>query len=499
MSVPAARQVTGVWFRADLRTRDHAPLIEAARSGAVRCVYCLDPRDEAPSRVLGLPRRGPFRGRFLLEALEDLQQQLRELGAALLIRRGRPEEVLPALAREEGWTALRYHELPGTEEQEVEQSVREAMPRGCAVHASWDRTLVDPRELPFPVEETPELFTRFRKLVEKGGEHPAPLGAPRAPLTCVSRTPTAAAPEPFPTAAELGCTGLVDDPRSVLRFQGGSRAAAQRLQHYAWDGDHLKGYKQTRNGMVGEAYSSKLSPWLALGCISAREVQAEVLRYERERVRNESTYWLTFELLWRDYFQLIALKHGRALFRPSGIQGVPRPWQRDAQAFEAWCDGRTGIPLVDANMRELRLSGFQSNRGRQIVASFLTKNLGIDWRWGAEWFEACLIDHDVASNWGNWNYAAGVGNDARGFRYFDIATQASKYDRRGRHARLWCPELAPVPDRLVHAPWNLTRAQQDELGLHLGRDWPRPLVDLDASVAANRERWEAPARRRTPG
>ena len=493
-SIPMQRatSITGVWFRTDLRITDHGPLLEAARleqarGGAVTCVYCLDPRDAGSTEQLGLARRGPFRSRFLLESLADLRSALRAIGGDLVVRRGLPEQVLPELAREEGWAALHLHTLVGTEEEAVEEAVRAALPEACAFRTWWDRTLVDPEELPFSVREVPEVFTKFRRKVERGGSYPEPLPAP----TSLASGPAAASdPGDLPTPEELGCADLVDDERAVLRFRGGATAAAERIDAYVWSGDRLKTYKKTRNGMVGADDSSKLSPWLALGCVSARQVQAEVERYERERVRNDSTYWLTFELLWRDYFQLITAKHGAALFRPSGLQGIQRPWQRDAQAFEAWCEGRTGIPLVDANMRELRLSGFLSNRGRQIVASFLTKNLGIDWRWGAEWFEACLVDHDVASNWGNWNYAAGVGNDARGFRYFDIATQASKYDRRGRHARLWCPELAPVPDRLVHAPWDLTRAQQDELGFHLGRDWPRPLVDLDASVAANRERWE---------
>ena len=149
-----------------------------------------------------------------------------------------------------------------------------------------------------------------------------------------------------------------------------------------------------------------------------------------------------------------------------GLQEIQRPWQRDAQAFEAWCEGapasRSSTPTW-----ALGLSGFLEPRPPDR-GELPHHNLGIDWRWGAEWFEACLVDHDVASNWGNWNYAAGVGNDARGFRYFDIATQASKYDRRGATracgARSW-----PVPDRLVHAPWDLTRAQQDGLGLHLGQ------------------------------
>ncbi len=483
----AVTGVTGVWFRTDLRVVDHAPLIEAARKGAVSCVVCLDPRDEEPSRVRGLVRRGPWRARFLREALTDLRDQLRALGGELLIRRGWPEEVLPELARQEGWSALHFHELVGTEEQRAEAAVRAAMPASCSVRGWWGLTLVDPSELPFAVDQTPELFTRFRKLVERGDGFPEPLPAPRSPL----RRPQAPAePGDLPSVEELGCAGLEDDPRAVLRFRGGSRAAAQRVQTYVWDEDRLKGYKQTRNGLVGADYSSKLSPWLALGCVSARQVQAEVERYERERVRNGSTYWLTFELLWRDYFQLIAAKHGAALFRASGLQGIERPWQRDEDGFEAWCAGRTGVPLVDANMRELARSGFMSNRGRQIVASFLTKNLGIDWRWGAEWFESQLLDFDVASNWGNWNYSAGVGNDARGFRYFDIATQASKYDRRGRHARLWCPELDRVPERLIHAPWQLTPTQQEAASCRLGRDYPRPLVDLDASVAANRRRWE---------
>jgi deoxyribodipyrimidine photo-lyase len=159
-------------------------------------------------------------------------------------------------------------------------------------------------------------------------------------------------------------------------------------------------------------------------------------RYEIERIRNESTYWLTFELLWRDYFQLIALKHGAKLFAAAGMQGIAVPWRRDAVAFERWCTGQTGIPLVDANLRELLATGFMSNRGRQIVGSFLTKNLGLDWRWGAEWFESRLIDYDVASNQGNWCYAAGVGNDARGFRYFDVAIQAAKYDQCGDYVKL---------------------------------------------------------------
>jgi deoxyribodipyrimidine photo-lyase len=298
-------------------------------------------------------------------------------------------------------------------------------------------------------------------------------------------------PGPLPTLASLGLSSPARDPRARFTYLGGSTAAHARLQTYFWDLDRLRIYKETRNGMLDPDDSSRLSAWLALGCISPRTVYAEVKRYEQERVRNESTYWLVFELLWRDYFRFILAKHGAKLFRPSGIQGIPIPWQQDWPRFQAWCRGETGYPLVDANMRELAATGFMSNRGRQNVASFLTKNLGIDWRMGAEWFESLLIDYDVASNYGNWNYTAGVGNDARGFRYFHIPKQSREYDPKGDYLRHWLPELAGIPGDKIHEPYRLTAAEQKQFGVRLGVDYPRPLVDLEKSLAANRRVYEA--------
>jgi len=150
-----------------------------------------------------------------------------------------------------------------------------------------------------------------------------------------------------------------------------------------------------------------------------------------------------------------------------------------------WREGKTGFPLVDANMRELAATGFMSNRGRQNVASFLTKNLGIDWRMGAEWFESVLIDYDACSNWGNWNYTAGVGNDARGFRFFNITKQSLDYDREGKYVKHWLPELAQIPAAKVHEPWKLLPVEQERFGMNLGVDYPQPVVDLFKSAKAN--------------
>jgi deoxyribodipyrimidine photo-lyase len=179
------------------------------------------------------------------------------------------------------------------------------------------------------------------------------------------------------------------------------------------------------------------------------------------------------------------------LFRRSGLRGIALPWRQDAAAFEQWRQGQTGFPLVDANMRELMTTGFMSNRGRQNVASFLTKNLGLNWQPAAEWFESQLLDYDVCSNWGNWNYSAGVGNDARGFRYFNTVKQSQDYDPQGDYLRHWLPELAALPRDKIHAPWQLSEAEQQRWNCRLGVDYPLPMVDFFASVKANEQRYQA--------
>ncbi|MGB5966952.1 MAG: FAD-binding domain-containing protein, partial [Spirulinaceae cyanobacterium] len=220
-------------------------------------------------------------------------------------------------------------------------------------------------------------------------------------------------------------------------------------------------------------------------------IYAEVKKYETQRVANDSTYWLIFELLWRDYFRFICAKHGNRIFAKSGLQGINIPWQEDWQRFNLWREGKTGFPLVDANLRELAATGFMSNRGRQNVASFLTKNLGINWQMGAEWFESLLIDYDVCSNWGNWNYIAGVGNDARGFRYFNILKQSKDYDRQGKYVKHWLTELKQVPSNKVHQPWQLSPEEQKRYGVRIGVDYPHPVVDLAKSVQANEKVYNA--------
>jgi deoxyribodipyrimidine photo-lyase len=481
-----------VWHRQDLRVADHAPLTEAVSEGAeVVALYCFDDLSFATTPT-GLAKTGAFRAQFLIESVTDLRQRYRSVGGDLLVRRGRSSEIIPLLVQELKIDRLYFHTYPTSEELSIEQAV---IAQIHIPHRSWwGHTLWAPADLPFKISELPELFTKFRKTIEASAN---PIGTPLAAPQSLSAAP--ADPGDIPVLADFG---LVESPlddsapgaadaRGVMRFQGGETAGMARLQQYFWQQDLLKTYKETRNGMVGADYSSKFSPWLALGCLSPRSIYAQVQKYEQERVQNDSTYWLIFELLWRDYFAFIAAKHGNKIFRVSGLRGLNIPWKQDRPRFELWCQGKTGFPLVDANMRELAATGFMSNRGRQNVASFLTKNLGIDWRWGAEWFESLLIDYDVASNWGNWNYTAGVGNDARGFRFFNIFKQAKDYDPQGKYVKLWLPELAEIPAAKVHEPSKLLPVEQQRFGVRIGVDYPQPIVDLFKSAAANEKIYDS--------
>ncbi|MEB3251750.1 MAG: DASH family cryptochrome [Cyanobacteriota bacterium] len=479
-----------LWFRQDLRLQDHPALNWAIALGKpILPLYCLDPRQFGQTSF-GFAKIGPHRAQFLLESLADLRWALRWRGSDLVVRQGHPEQVIPDLVDSLDMGTVVWHSPVTQEELAVDRTLCDRLaPLGVRYHRPWDGTLHHRDQLPFGLADLPELFTPFRQRVEQQSRVASPAPTPdRLPpleqLGAIDRGE-------IPGLADLGLALPTPDPRAVMVFRGGERAALERLQHYLWDSDRLKTYKQTRNQMVGADYSSKLSPWLALGCLSPRQVYAEVKAYEAQRGSNESTYWLIFELLWRDYFRFIAAKHGDRLFYPSGLRRLAVPWRLDWAEFDTWRQGLTGFPLVDANLRELAATGFMSNRGRQNVASFLTKNLGLDWRLGAEWFESCLIDYDVCSNYGNWAYTAGVGNDGRGFRYFNILKQAQDYDPQGAYVKLWLPELAALPAAKVHQPWQLLPVEQRRWGIRLGVDYPLPMVDLAESVRQNEARYRS--------
>ncbi|MCS7005028.1 MAG: DASH family cryptochrome [Cytophagales bacterium] len=424
-----------VWYRNDLRIHDHVPLFRAfQKTRYIVPVYCFDPRLWEKTSF-GFPKTGGFRTRFLLESVADLQKNIASLGGCLIVRYGKPEEVLPEIAQKTNASAVYASKEIASEEVKVEQAVeKKLLQNGIPLQLFWNSSLYHPEDLPFPIKKVPDVFTNFRKEVEKFAKVPPPVPTPEK----IETPPTDS--EKITYQPSWNVPLLESDARTAFPFRGGESRALVRLQEYFWQTDALRYYKDTRNGLIGPNYSSKFSPWLANGCLSTRLVYHKVLQYEKERFQNESTYWLIFELLWRDYFRWIAKKYGNAIFRKEGIKQKPLNLQDSYATFEKWAYGNTGVPFVDANMKELLLTGFMSNRGRQNVASFLVHDLKVNWVMGAEWFESWLIDYDVYSNWGNWNYIAGVGNDPRENRYFNIERQAQTYDPDGKYVRLWLSE-----------------------------------------------------------
>lgn len=475
------------WFRNDLRLHDNDAFSQAvADADEVLPVFVFEPRWFQELSQIGVRKTGPFRANFLIEAVADLRRSLQSKGADLIVRVGDPARVLTDLAAAVNAGAVYASKEVTQEETNTESDLSKRLkPLNVDLELMWQSTLYHVRDLPFEIARLPEVFTQFRNRVEKYADVREPVPTPE-------RVRLVADVEPgvMPTLTTLGFpAAIVPDVRSAVAFHGGETTAVARLERYLWERDLIKTYKDTRNGMLGEDYSSKFSAWLSLGCLSPRLVYAEVKRYERERVKNDSTYWLIFELIWRDFFRFVALRYGTRIFKPSGIRhDLSKKWRQDTDLFMRWAEGETGIPFIDANMRELNQTGFMSNRGLQNVGSFLVKDLGIDWTWGAAYFESLLVDYDPCSNWGNWNYVAGVGNDPREDRYFNIYSQATRYDEHGNYVKHWLPELVDVPVDRVHLVSNLSRTEQTQYGVALGDTYPMPVINPNKWTKAEKHR-----------
>jgi deoxyribodipyrimidine photo-lyase len=430
------------WFRNDLRTHDLAGLSQACKNPNVLAVYCFDPRHFAMGDY-GILKTGPFRAQFLRQTVQNLREALHKRNIPLWVSLRRPEEEIPDLVERYGVTDLYFQNEWTRDEREVERALSNLLPQTVRIHKEYDQFLFHPEDIPYSdISAIPEVFTGFRKRCEKHTQVRPLLPEPE----CVQGNTIEADLEPIPSLEDLGLREPQQDDRSAFPFAGGQDAAMDRLQDYFWRTKRLSYYKRTRNGLLGADYSSKFSPWLANGSLSARQIYHAVRAYEKEVIRNRDTYWMIFELIWRDYFKYISLKHGDAIFKIGGIKSRTYHWNRSKEAFEGWSSGRTSNDFINANMIELARTGWMSNRGRQNTASYWAKTLKQDWRIGAAWFEYLLLDYDVHSNWGNWMYNSGVGNDPRD-RVFNPDTQASRYDSDGRFRRTWTqPSLFESPE-----------------------------------------------------
>lgn len=437
-----------VWLQNDLRLDDN-PLIELAALECERLlfVYILDPISFKPNRY-GLLSVGTHRHAFLRESLSVMDANLQRLNQKLMIFNQSPLIAFSELLRQYPIEVIYSSENAGFYEQSYQKLLARRYP--FIEHKIVNNnTLFEQRQLPFKLTELPESFSKFRRKIESVELRQAI----RPPTQTIRRLPP---PPKFVLANSSDANQWLVTPTLSSRspFSGGEDTALQHLQNYLKSGAAHE-YKKTRNALDSWSASTKLSPWLADGSLSVRRVQHELLRYEQSHGANESTYWIFFELLWREYFQWYAHKYGRQLFSFAGLKDHPPKTSFYAARWQQWCSGTTPYPIVNACMNQLNATGYMSNRGRQLVASCFVHELELDWRYGAAFFEQQLIDYDVASNWGNWQYLAGVGADPRGHRRFDLTKQTQQYDPQGEFIALWNGDVASQPDWIDAADWPM--------------------------------------------
>ncbi|HEY6398808.1 MAG TPA: deoxyribodipyrimidine photo-lyase [Solirubrobacteraceae bacterium] len=460
-----------VWFRRDLRIHDH-PALRAAldRSDEVIPVFCLDDR-----LINGRHRSGP-RTQFMLESLADLDDSLRAHGTRLVVRRGNPQRELVALARQTSADTVHASVDASPFARSRDRSVGQALAE-AGVHLRGHPGVFvadDVDAIRTGGGDPYTVFTPFHKTWLRAGRREV-LHAPSA----LPPLPTEADPGRLPSLSELGLQQEVGSPSP-----GGERAGAAAAKRFL--ARLVEGYDSGRNDL-GDERASRLSPYLHFGCISPRWLESRL----PDSAGGES---FRRQLCWRDFYAHVlrnfpanARHEHQARYRDAIL------WNQEEERFEAWCEGRTGYPLVDAGMRQLRAEGWMHNRARLVVGSFLTKDLGIDWRRGERFFMRLLIDGDEASNNGNWQWIASVGVDPQPVsrRLFNPTRQQARFDPDGVYVRRYVLELRGVPDRYLAEPWTMPDDVQQEAGCVIGRNYPDPIVDHAASRREALQRYAA--------
>ncbi len=442
------------WFRNDLRLRDNTALNAlVARAEEWLPVFVLDPR------ILSGPHSGEARTRFLLDCLDRLRRDLEKRGVPLLVREGLPDKVLPKLLHETGAQLLSFNEDVTPFARNRDARVCRAVERsGGRVVSCLDHVIFRSSEIQSKSGGAYSIYSPYRKTWwgkwEQEPRLPVKLGRLPPPIPGFSGD---GIPDPRQFGVE---TGECDIPT------GGEAAARRRLDQFLETTAARYHEDRDRPDLDG---TSRMSPYLRFGAISVRQCfqRAEQAMDAHPALEQGVSKWLD-ELIWREFYSAILEEHPRVLRENYRREYDAVVWNDDPKGFAAWCEGRTGFPIVDAGMRQLRATGWMHNRVRMIVASFLTKDLLVDWREGERFFFERLVDGDPASNNGGWQWAASVGTDAQPyFRIFNPFAQGKRWDPQGRYVRQWVPELRDVPDRHVHAPW--------ESGLLC--DYPPPIVD----------------------
>jgi len=457
-----------VWFRRDLRVHDHPALAAGLdQHEEIVPVFCLDDR-----LLHGRFASGP-RTQFMLESLTDLHGSLAERGAGLVVLRGRPEEEIVRLAHQVGATDVYftreltpYGRLRG---REFDAALERA---GLLGHALPGLNVID--DVTALTTKTGKPYSVFTPFYRSWLEQPRRAVVP-APERIAMPGGVVEGIGAVPSLADLGLEQEVEDP-----MRGGEREGTARLGSFLESG--VREYKTNHNAL-GDDRTARLSPYLHFGCVSPRAIEERLGSSEGEGAFRR-------QLCWRDFYHQVIYRYpgnAREEFQER-YRGTLR-WTGGDEEFAAWTEGRTGFPLVDAGMRQLRREGWMHNRARLVVGSLLTKELGVDWRRGEWWFMKLLLDGDEANNNGNWQWIASVGTDPQPAfrRIYNPARHMERYDPDGTYVRRWVSELRDVPDKHLAEPWNMPEDVQRDARCVIGEDYPEPIVD---HVEARREALE---------
>mmetsp|Transcript_18494 Transcript_18494/g.33988 ORF Transcript_18494/g.33988 Transcript_18494/m.33988 type:complete len:717 (-) Transcript_18494:306-2456(-) len=505
-AAPVKQRIAVVWYKVtDLRTHDHEPLHKAHSLGLpVLHLFVMDPRWYRKTPLCGFPRTGPIRARFQLEALRDLSKRLEAQGHHLCIKRNMgTADAFRELCRDFQIDATFASREVCSEELRVEQMVRKTLQQHGmgSLQVFWTFELHHYDDLPEDLRRRgSNSYTGYKNIFHRQCRPRRPLPVPNMRA---SRSVHWSKSDAIPSAlAELGLEEPPPlHPSAEFQWVGGETAALARVREYLFETDALAldyvGSTNTPregNSCTKKGAMSRLSPWLAHGCISARYLVSEIKRYEQERHESSSTYWLVHELYWRDFVRFQSLLVGDRIFKIGGLYNKhPQwPWYSDVNALKAWIDGTTGLPFLDAAMREIKATGYSCHVGRETSAWFLICDLGLDWRMGAEWMESVLIDYEPAANWFCWVFVCLIrATGGNGFREIghpqlaprtrlqtvEIVFLSAQHDPDGEYIKRWVPELRDLPSGIsVREPWRafaepvaaLSRGKRSEGGGQAG-------------------------------
>jgi deoxyribodipyrimidine photo-lyase len=462
-----------VWFRRDLRVDDHAALSDAMRvADAVHCAFLFD------TEILQSLPPGDARVTFIWESVRELKAALRARGGALHVLHGRAEVEIPRLA-----ARLRVATVHAARDYEPAAMARDArvaarlQSAGIALRLRKDQVIFELEEIRTRSGGWFSAYTPYRK---RWMATLTPHDLSAYPVSGLRGRLAKERGSVLPSLASLGFR------RAPLPIPAGMTGAARLWKAFR---PRLAQYLRRRD-FPAAAATSRLSAHLRFGTISIRRLAADARRARGAGART----WLA-ELVWRDFFFAVLAARPDVVDHAFRREYDQLAWSRNERHWQAWCAGRTGYPLVDAAMRELASDGTMHNRLRMVTASFLAKDLGLDWRRGERHFAARLLDFDLAANNGNWQWCASTGCDAQPwFRIFNPVTQSRRFDPDGRYIRRWLPELARVPERYLHAPWEMPDRVQRGSGCRIGRDYPRPVVRHDEARKRTLARYAAARR-----